>query len=270
MRAWPSEGATASRDNGFTLVELLVVLAVIALLASLLLPALGQAKAKARSVVCLNQTRQLTVAWTLYADSNAERCVNNHGVEQTRAERNNWVNQVISWGGDPDNTNAVLLTDALLGGYMGGSVKAYKCPSDRAVADNGPRLRSYSLNMMVGDPGKLLDEFNRDFRQFFKAGDLTQPSSTFVFLDEHPDTLNDGFYLLRLGRYERASLPASIHHGAGTFSFADGHTELHRWSVTGPDGTVRPAVRGAVKVDFPASPRVDYLWVMDRMSELKR
>lgn len=268
-RRLPKGSTGVPLESGFTLVELLVVMGIIALLASLLLPALGRAKAKAGAVKCLNNTRQLTLAWTVYADANEDRGVNNHGVDQTRAERNTWANQVLAWGADPDNTNALLLTEALLGDAIGKSVRTFKCPADRVRADNGERLRSYSLNCMVGDPGRLLDEYNRDFRQFLRSGDFTRPSAVFLFLDEHPDTINDGFYMIRLGRYEWANLPASYHHGAANVSFADGHAETHRWLVTGPNGTVRPAVRGAVKADFPADPRTDYLWVMERMSELK-
>lgn len=257
------------RGSGLTLVEMLVVIAIIGLLAALLLPVLSSARAKASAVTCLNNTRQLTLAWTVYGDANQDRCVNNHGVDQTRTERNTWVNQVLDWGAEPDNTNALLLTEALLGDAVGKSVRTFKCPADRERADNGVRLRSYALNCMVGNPGRLLDEYNRDFRQFLRSADFIRPSAVFLFLDEHPDTINDGFYMIRLGRYEWSNLPASFHHGAANVSFADGHAETHRWLVTGPNGTVRPAVRGAVKGDFPADPPTDYLWVMERMSELK-
>ena len=269
MPGLPKGSAGPRRESGFNLVELLVVIAIIALLAALLLPVLGRAKAKASAVACLNNTRQLTLAWTVYGDANGDRCVNNHGVDQTRAERNTWANQVLAWGAEPDNTNALLLTEALLGDAIGKSVRAFKCPADQVRADNGERLRSYALNCMVGNPGKLLDEYNRDFRQFFRPSDFARPNAVFLFLDEHPDTINDGFYMIRLGRYEWSNLPASFHNGAANVSFADGHAETHRWLVAGPNGTVRPAVRGAVKGDFPAEPRTDYLWVMERMSELK-
>jgi prepilin-type N-terminal cleavage/methylation domain-containing protein/prepilin-type processing-associated H-X9-DG protein len=262
--------ASPRRGAGFTLVELLVVIAIIALLAAMLFSALVRAKAKASAAECLNNTRQLTLAWAVYGDANGDRCVNNHGVDQTRAERNTWANQVLAWGAEPDNTNALLLTEALLGDAIGKSVRSFKCPADKVRADNGERLRSYALNCMVGNPGKLLDEYNRDFRQFFRSSDFARPSAVFLFLDEHPDTINDGFYMIRLGRYEWSNLPASFHNGAANVSFADGHAETHRWLVTVPNGTVRPAVRGAVKGDFPAEPRTDYLWVMERMSELKR
>ncbi len=267
----PDARATDSgpRPAGFTLVELLVVIAIIALLAALLFPALGRARARATTAVCLSNTRQLALAWSVYADANRDLCVNNHGVEQTRAERNTWANQVLTWGAEADNTNALLLTGALLGEAIGKSARSFKCPADRARADNGERLRSYALNCMVGNPGKLLDEYNRDFRQYLRSTDFTHPSAVFLFLDEHPDTINDGFYMIRLGRYEWSNLPGSFHDRAANVSFADGHGETHRWQVTGPEGTVRPPIRGAVKGDFPAEPRTDYLWVMERMSELK-
>jgi prepilin-type processing-associated H-X9-DG protein len=130
------------------------------------------------------------------------------------------------------------------------------------VAANGPRIRSVSMNSLVGDPGQALDQFNPGYCQFFKSADLTQPTRTFVFLEEHPDTINDGFFVDTWDELKWNNLPASHHNGSANVHFADGHIESHRWAAA---DTVRPArPGGAGGGGFIPTPPVDFLWLKER------
>jgi prepilin-type N-terminal cleavage/methylation domain-containing protein/prepilin-type processing-associated H-X9-DG protein len=249
---------------GFTLVELLVVIAIMAILAALLLPGLAYAKARAQSTGCANNLHQLAQALGLYADDNQDRLVNNHGIQETLRSRQNWVNNVLDWGNSDDNTNLATLTSGKLAPHLGGSTAVFKCPSDQSVADNGPRIRSFAMNSLVGDPGELTNRFNPQLVQAFRQTDLRNPANTYVFLDEHPDTLNDGFFMNRWEEYRWGNLPASHHNGAANFSFADGHIASHRWAL---DDTKRPAERGGAGGTFVPAQPTDYQWLKEHSGE---
>ena len=253
------------RPRGFTLIELLVVIAILGILAALLLPALAASKAKALAATCANNQKQLHLAWILYADDNSDLLVNNHGVPETLARRQTWANNVEDWTASDDNTNLVYLTDSKLGPFANRSARIYKCPADRVPAPNGDRIRSMSMNSLVGNPGELTNRYNPTYVQFFKNTDFQTTAGIFVFLDEHADTINDGFFMNVEDEAAWGNLPASYHNAAANFTFVDGHIERHRWLVP---ATVRPVLKTRIGI-IPANPSTDFDWLKTRTSYKK-
>ena len=233
------------QSRAFTLIELLVVIAIIAILAALLLPALAKAKEKAKEQSCLVNTRQLMLAWMMYPDDYDGKLVSNHGVAETLAKRQNWVNNVMDHFLSKDNTNILFIKEALLSPYTSKSAGIYKCPSDRFLtmkqraAGWESRVRSFSMNCFVGDAGQLnapgpQNALSPGWRQFLKMTDIPSPTEIFVMLDEHPPTLNDGWFHL-YPTYGTGDEIASNHNGRATFSFADGHSETKQIIFKGDD-----------------------------------
>jgi prepilin-type N-terminal cleavage/methylation domain-containing protein/prepilin-type processing-associated H-X9-DG protein len=274
-----ASGRREAREMAFTLIELLVVIALIAILAAMLLPAISNAKARTQGMACLNNNRQLAAAWLLYADDHSDRLPYNLGgpSRESVAQRTNlnWVNNILNWELDPDNTNTATITEASLAPYASRAVAIYRCPSDHVLssvqrqAGWSGRVRSYSMNMMVGDAGELSQKGfnlnNPEYVQFFKLSSIPKPANIFVFLDEHPDSINDGYFLNKAYYREWLDLPASYHNGAATFSFADGHSLMRRWQHA---KTRKPALPDAAGLPLyiPASESADFNWVLEHMS----
>lgn len=266
--------------SAFTLVELLVVIALIAVLAAMLLPVLSRAQARAQGFQSVSNTRQLTLAWFLYSDDNNGRLPYNlgggNGPRSAAMKTNaNWVNNNLTWELDADNTNTAGLTEASLSPYLNKVAQVYRCPADKVLsqvqreAGWSHRVRSYSMNAMVGDAGEISstgkNQNNPSYTQFFRITDIPRPADIFIFVEEHPDSINDGYFLNKFYVTHWIDLPASEHNSAAPFAFADGHALMHPWQNK---STLQPQRPDAV--EFPlrlsATDTADLNWVMDHTS----
>jgi prepilin-type processing-associated H-X9-DG protein/prepilin-type N-terminal cleavage/methylation domain-containing protein len=269
-----------SACGAFTLVELLVVIAVVGVLAALLTTGLSQAKGKGHSIACLNHERQLIVGWHVYADENEGRVAKNYGIARTLqtiadGTYQNWVNNVLDWSTDPMNTNKALLFAGGIGPYLSGQAEVYRCPSDSVLSEAQSalgwrsRVRSYSMNAMIGDAGEFTTEgFNTNnpaYQQFFAFTDIPQPSDIFVFIEEHPDSIRDGYFLNNAQTYQWTDLPASFHGGGANIVFADGHAEYQKWKVGSTRVPPQPLAFDP-GYTLVGRERRDFYWLMQRSS----
>ncbi len=295
-----------SRNGGFTLIELLVVIAIIAILAALLLPALGRAKQKAYGVQCMSNTRQIMLAWRMYADDNQDLLPANDYPFTTKAPRDgsvqNWVYGSMWVVLDSYNTdilvNRTLSSLALYNSHP----SIYKCPADITVVQSTgkPRARSVSMNSAVGTiwysaagyPGASSDGRpggspvgggwlsgpgydsklpDQNWRTYGKSTQITQPSPSdlWVIMDENPNTINDPLMAVSMNTSIVVDFPATYHAGGSGISFADGHSEMHKWMDDFTQVLPPNTVTGQGTTQKPVPPSQDLGWIQPRTSAHK-
>ena len=230
-------------SKGFTLIELLVVIAIIAILAAMLLPALAKAKQSAQATQCMNNNRQLVLAWTMYSGDNTEHLAINSDYSTSYLNTPSWCEGIMDWFVSPENTNTAYLTDATLaclGAYTSKAPLIYWCPTDyylsapQHVEHFPKRVRSVAMDGAFGDGVKYA---GFGFTNYIakKTSDIhwPGPSDCWLFTDENPDSIDDEILYIdphaTNGTGQFTELPSSDHNGACGMSFADGHAIIHKW-----------------------------------------
>lgn len=255
-----SAGRHPSNVAGFARADLVAVLACLALLIPLFIGVGASTRTTAETVICTDRLRQLQRACSMYAADFREWLPANYGIAETMAgdgapagTQMTWAPNVLDWSTQAGNTNHISLGRSPLAPYLRGKLYNFKCPSDRALSAAQrargftERIRSFSMNGFMG-PNRPGDTANADpagntyvtgFRQYHRLVQIKQPDTKYIFLEEHADSINEGFFINNPSITSWGDIPAGRHSSGANISFADGHVILRRWTESAPKSPVR-------------------------------
>jgi prepilin-type N-terminal cleavage/methylation domain-containing protein len=288
------EATAKQKQSGFTLIELLVVIAIIALLAGMLLPALAKAKTKAQGIACMNNMRQLTLAWIQYAhDANDHipyASAANLAAPTPQSDPYVWVTGLLDFN-RANASNWDLNQDIVkspLWPYCGHSAGIWKCPADKSTivpsvgplkGQTVPRIRSMSIMIWDGGFGGVLNAYppgiaSPPWRLYLSLNGMVDPgpSSTLLFWDEREDAINYGNFFVDMYGYPNqpnltrfnGDMPASYHNHAAGLSYADGHSEIKRWVDPRTAPPVRKGTTIVLNPPIPSPNNPDIVWLQER------
>lgn len=256
MKALESAGVrfcSRVRAAAFTLVELLVAIAIIAILAALLLTAVSHAKVQGQRTGCVNNIRQLSMACKMYADDFGGQLAASWPLGD---DTNTVVNPTCwcpGWASTEDDntlygpvpqfsaTNVYALQQGVVWPYIK-VAGPYRCPADLRQIEGVPVVRSYSMNSWIcgrsnHDPSGQATTYPTPqddtalFFTFFRTeSQITKPSEIWSLIDEDGTTINDGMFVVDMGsQNDIADLPSTVHSDTYNIGFADGHMEAVAW-----------------------------------------
>jgi prepilin-type N-terminal cleavage/methylation domain-containing protein/prepilin-type processing-associated H-X9-DG protein len=247
--------------KAFTLIELLVVIAVIALLLALLLPALRLAQDQARAIICVNNLRQLAIAWFTYANENNDEIVDGHIPGNNSLQH--WVVAPIDASGNyTGNIRPGLVEDKYRGITTGllypyvKDVKVYHCPGDARI--DIPEQRAYRSYSVAG--GANGEGWANSYKRAKKLTEISHPGTTYIFLEEADDRgWNVGSWVMNLNRTDQWVDPFAIwHNNKSTLGFADGHAEKHNWV---DESTIEMSEKQNNYQNIPPDEGEDYMYM---------